>query len=284
MARVSDGRQSNLSARLGRVKAGNTMSLEAEKQPSPPLEKPRQDPPVALAVVDPSTGSDSIQAFSSQQNFEAAQRMAHALSKSSLVPKEYQGNLPNCLIALELAGRVGVSVFAAMQNLDIIHGRPSWRSSFLVACVNSTGRFSPLRFRFQGVEGTDDWGCRAYATDSTGEECVGTLITIGLAKAEGWYGKNGSKWRTMPEQMLRYRAAAFWSRVYAPEVSLGMHTSDELGDIESREMPGNVKPGNPMDLEARVLSESPAPESPAATPPSEPENAAPMREPGEDDV
>jgi hypothetical protein len=52
----------------------------------------------------------------------------------------------------------------------------------------------------------------------------------GLAKAEGWSAKNGSKWKTMPEQMIMYRAAAFWGRVYAPEKMLGMHTGDELED------------------------------------------------------
>ena len=98
--------------------------------------------------------------------------MAKALSSSSLVPEAYRNNLPNVLIAMELAGRIGVSVFAAMQNLDIIHGRPSWRATFLIATVNASGRFSPLRFRFQGTEGKDDWGCRCYAVDrETKEEC-----------------------------------------------------------------------------------------------------------------
>ena len=194
----------------------------------------------------------TIQAFSSQANFEAAQRMAKALASSTLVPKEYQGNVPNCLIAMELAGRVGVSVFAAMQNLDIIHGRPSWRATFLVATVNSCGRFSPLRFRFEGKEGTDSWGCRAYATDKdTGEECVGSLITMSLAKAEGWSQKSGSKWKTMPEQMLMYRAASFWARIYAPEISLGMMTEHEAQDIgPSRVVSETVEPS---ELEKQLL-------------------------------
>ncbi|MEE8551420.1 MAG: hypothetical protein V3T08_09235 [Gemmatimonadota bacterium] len=177
----------------------------------------------------------AIGAFASEANFEAAQRMAIALTKSSLVPKEYQGNVPNCLIAMELANRTGASVFMVMQNLDIIHGRPAWRSQFLIATVNASGRFSPLRFRFEGTEGEDDWGCRAVAVDKeAGEECVGALITIGLAKAEGWHGKSGSKWKTMPEQMLMYRAGGFWTRVYCPEIGLGMYTADEVEDIGPR--------------------------------------------------
>ena len=174
----------------------------------------------------------AIGAFASESNFEAAQRMGMALTKSSLVPKEYQDNLPNCLIAMELANRTGASVFMVMQNLDIIHGRPAWRSQFLIATVNASGRFSPLRFQFEGTEGSDDWGCRAVAVDKDGgDECVGALITIALAKAEGWYEKGGSKWKTMPEQMLMYRAGGFWTRVYCPEIGLGMYTADEVEDI-----------------------------------------------------
>ena len=180
----------------------------------------------ALAQVD----GGSMSAFDgSDESFATAQRKAKAISQSSLVPKEYQNSIANCLIAMELAHRTGASVLSVIQNLDIIHGRPSWRSTFLIGAVNASGRFSPLRFRFVGEEGTDEWGCRAMAKDlRDGEELVGTLVTIGIAKTEGWFSKSGSKWKTIPEQMLRYRAAAWWSRVYAPEISLGMHSSDEV--------------------------------------------------------
>lgn len=181
----------------------------------------------ALAPV----AKGSIDAFASEDNFTAAQRMAKGLSSSSLVPEAYRNNIPNVLIAMELATRVGASVFAVMQNLDIIHGRPGWRATFIIATINASGRFTPLRFRWEGKVGSDAWGCRAVAKDrEDGEECVGTLITMALAKAEGWSSKNGSKWKTMPEQMLMYRAASFWGRVYAPEKMLGMHTGDELED------------------------------------------------------
>lgn len=188
----------------------------------------------AALVKQAQTDGGSIDVFASQLNFENAQRMARALSSSSLVPESYRGDrsIPNVLIAMELAARIGASVFAVMQNIDIIHGRPSWRATFLIATVNASGRFTPIRFKWQGKEGSETWGCRAVAKDrETGEECIGALITLGLAKAEGWSTKNGSKWRSMPEQMLMYRAAAFWARIYAPELSLGMHTSEEVRDV-----------------------------------------------------
>jgi|HubBroStandDraft_1064217.scaffolds.fasta_scaffold78605_1 hypothetical protein len=160
-------------------------------------------------------------------------RAASAFSKSSLLPTSYQGEagIPNVLIAMEIAERIGCSIFMVAQNLDIIHNRPSWRSTFLIGTVNASKRFTPLRFRWSGKEGTDDWGCRAVAKDNAdGEECIGALITIRLSKAEGWYQRNGSKWQTIPEQMLMYRAAAFWVRIYSPELALGIRTTEESED------------------------------------------------------
>jgi len=179
------------------------------------------------------TTQQPLSAFSSENAFVSVQRMAKALASSTLVPDAYRGesNLGNCIIALELSQRIGASVMAVMQSMVPIHGKPTWSAAFLIATVNSCGRFSPMRFRWVGKENTDEWGCRAYAVEREGNlELVGALVTIAMAKAEGWYTKNGSKWKTMPEQMLQYRAAAFWTRAYAPEIALGMHTAEEIAD------------------------------------------------------
>jgi hypothetical protein len=208
---------------------------------TPPVQV--QTNPAPLAV----TEGAAISAFASQGNFDAALRMAKLLAATTMLPAQYQNNLPNCMIAIEMASRIGASVMAVCQNLDIIHGRPGWRSTFLIATVNASHKFTPLRYRWQGNEGEDTWGCRAVARDKeTNEECVGALITIALAKAEKWYDRQGSKWKTIPEQMLLYRAAAFWSRVYCPELSLGMQTADEVIDTTGMSIPDGSAwvPGN----------------------------------------
>lgn len=185
-------------------------------------------------------GAESVpqtSAFSGREAFATAQRVAQALASSSIVPKEYQGDVANVMVAMEYAHRIGASVLSVMQNLDVIHGRPALRATFLIATVNASGRFTPIRFRWEGTEGKDDWGCRAVATDrESGEECIGPLVNIALAKGEGWVQKSGSKWKTLPELMLMYRSAAFWARVYAPEISLGMHTTDEMEEATGRAM------------------------------------------------
>lgn len=220
----------------------------------------------ALATVpDATENGRAISAFASGEAFTTAQRMAKALASSSLMPAAYQNNIPNTLIAIELASRIGCSVLMVAQNLDIIHGRPSWRATFLIATVNACGRFTPIRFRWQGEEGTDSWGCRAIAKDrATGDECLGSLITVGLAKREGWATKNGSKWQTMPEQMLCYRAASFWARIYAPELSLGMQTSDEVIDtygevVSDKTLPAQMAPGSAASLEQALRNREAAP-------------------------
>jgi hypothetical protein len=141
-----------------------------------------------------------------------------------------------------MASRIGATPLAVMQNLHVINGNPGWAAKFLVATVNTSRRFSPIRYRFVGTEGQDDWGCRAVARDEHGEELVGPLVTIKMAKLEGWYDKTGSKWLTMPEVMLMYRSASFWVKVYAPEMSLGMQTAEELDDMA---------PG-PMDVSTKL--------------------------------
>lgn len=169
--------------------------------------------------------------FMNIQAFEAAQRMIRPLSESDLVPVTFQKRPANCLIALETAQRIGASPMMVMQNLYIVHGKPAWSSTFLIACINASRKFTPLRYRMTGEKGTDGYGCIAWAIDRDGEKLESPEVTIGMAKAEGWYGKTGSKWKTMPELMLRYRAATFFARTYVPELTMGIQTQDEIIDI-----------------------------------------------------
>lgn len=169
--------------------------------------------------------------FDTVGGFDLIQRTAKLFASSNIVPTQFQGNLPNCVIAVDMALRMGANPLMVCQNLYIVHGRPAWSAQFLIATMNQCGRFSAIRYEFQGKQGTDEWGCKAVATElATKEKLEGPLITIGLAKKEGWYGKNGSKWQTMPELMLRYRAASWFVRAYAPEIAMGLQTAEEVKD------------------------------------------------------
>jgi hypothetical protein len=162
--------------------------------------------------------------------FDHAQRIAKVLADSTLVPETYRGKVSNCLIALEMSNRINASPLMVMQNLHVIQGRPSWSSPFIIATINTCGRFTKLNFRKSG-EG-DEYGYEAYAKDKkSGEELVGPKVTWKMVKDEGWLAKGGSKWKTMPELMFQYRSAAFFGRLHAPDILMGMHTVEESMDI-----------------------------------------------------
>lgn len=167
----------------------------------------------------------------SVNGFEHAQRVAKMLSSSGLIPKDYQGNIQNTMIALEMANRIGTSPLMVMQNLYVVMGKPSWSGPFIIAAINSCGRFSPLRFVKSG-EG-EQYGYEATATDRDKNVLVGPKVTWEMVKGEGWYGKPGSKWKTLPELMFQYRAAAFFGRLYAPDILMGMQSAEEVYDVHN---------------------------------------------------
>lgn len=178
------------------------------------------------------------------RQFEATQRIARMYAISNFIPDSYKYRngqpldpnvvVANCTIAIEMATRMGANPLMVMQNLYIVHGQPSFSSKFLIACINASKRFSPLRYEFRGEEGTDEYACRVVAYETSDvkhkEPLAGDWINLRMAKAEGWANKKGSKWLTMPTQMLRYRAAAFWQRSYCPEISMGLITTEEVND------------------------------------------------------
>lgn len=192
-----------------------------------------------------------------KMRFELAQRQAQALSASRIVPENFRNNVADCMIAAELAHRMGINVIQVMQSLHVVNGKPGWASQFLIARVNTCGKFSRMTFAMRG-EG-DGRACQASAKENaTAADLVGPVVTVAMAKAEGWATKNGSKWANMADLMLRYRAAAFWCRTFAPELAMGMHTVDELDDLGDPEQ-------NAADARiGRVLEAMTMPARPAA--------------------
>src|SRR5665648_819403 len=178
--------------------------------------------------------------FSNSISFEYTQSADSLLSKSTIVPKDYQNNIPNCVIALNMASRNGPDHFMVMRYLYIVYDRSGWSSQFLISTFNTSGKFSEISYEWVGEKGTDEFGCKAWALEkSTGELLEGSTVTIDISKKEGWYAKNGSKWPTMSEQMLMYRAASWFIRAYAPEMAMGMHTVEEIRDIGVTEVTKN---------------------------------------------
>lgn len=218
------------------------------------------------------TGQLVTMGFGSLQGFEFMQRTAKMFSHSSMVPTAYRATievgygdnkqqvenpsaLPNCIIALNMSQRMNADPLMIMQNLHVIEGRPSWSSQFIIAAINSCGRYSPLRFEIKHGEEIDashttfEWvdrkkvakttktrvknmTCVAWAIElATNTRLESPMVSMEMAVNEGWYGKNGSKWQSMPDLMLRYRSAAFFGRIYAPELLMGLPSNEESQDV-----------------------------------------------------
>lgn len=184
------------------------------------------------AAIEIHSSSSAVLGVGDKDRFEHIQRVAKMFSESQLVPTVFQKNVPNVVIALEMSQRIGASPLMIMQNLNIIHGKPSFGASFMIATINACGRFTPLRFTYVGTPHSPDWGCFAHAkAKADSAECKGVTVTMAIAEKEGWVKKNGSKWQTMPELMLSYRAATWWTRMFAPELLMGFPTEDEALDV-----------------------------------------------------
>lgn len=194
---------------------------------------------------------DLTNPFGSIQAFEAAQRIGQMLSVSVFTPDAFKNKVGDCVIALEMANRMRLPVPMVMQNMYIVYGKPSWSSQFIIGRFNMTGKYTDIQYE-TNVDTEPDrskWYCVAKSTViATGEEIRGAKVTWAMAEAEGWTKKNGSKWNTIPEQMLRYRAASFLISTHAPQIKLGIALQEDIEDGMSQ---------NTIDIPTEEVTEQP---------------------------
>lgn len=165
--------------------------------------------------------------FATPHSFDFAVRSAEVFAKSTIVPKDFQNNLANCIIAMDMSCRLGVNPLMVMQELYIVYNRPAWSSKFLISMINSSGKYA-THIDYELTGSGDKMACFAFVIDKNGNTIKGPLITMAMAKAEGWVDKSGSKWKTMPEVMIRYRAASFFARLHCGDLTMGFYTDDEV--------------------------------------------------------
>lgn len=231
---------------------------------------------------------NAIVCMDTVSGFNALMKQASLLAGSDIIPLAFQKKPSNVLIACNMANRMHADPLSIMQNLQVIHGNPTFSAKFLIGTFNTCGRFSSIKYEFFGEKGSDEWGCRACSTEySTKEKIVGPDVTISMAKKEGWYSKKDkhgnecSKWQTMPQLMLQYRAATFLIRTTAPEISLGL-TTEEVIDLKPAE-DGTYAVQAEANVVNRKLNEAPihhvdmqAPKQKVKTPEPVASNAAPF--------
>lgn len=184
------------------------------------------------AITVPSMQPTAVTMWNDTKLFETSQRMAKLLVSSDVIPQSYKGKIADCVIAIDMANRMGVSPLVIMQNSQIVSGNFSWKGTACKAMIDGCGKYKESHYVEVGERNSDSWGYYLSATDKHGNTIVGPTVDIAMAKAEGWYNRNGSKWRTMPELMLKYRAAAFFFRTECASLAMGFLTTEEQEDIK----------------------------------------------------
>ena len=195
----------------------------------------------ALAVKEPTQNPNAVTMWNDAKLYNQSLAMAQTLSKSEIIPQSYKGKPADCLIAIDIANRLGLSPAIVMQNSQIVRGKFSWSGSACKAMIDGCGRYQKTRYVYVGEEGKDSYGCYLEAIDNDGEIIKGVPVTIAMAKKEGWYNKDGSKWLSLPDLMLKYRAAAFFMRTECASIAMGFLTTEEVEDIYGKQTIDNQK-------------------------------------------
>lgn len=194
--------------------------------------------PQGVKPMQPVSDTSSFANLLDSGRFNHIWRVSQVFASSGLVPKQFANNPAGCFVGIQMAVRLNVDPFMFLQNIYMSpDGKPALFGQMAIALINTSGRLEePLDLIVDG-EG-DKRGCTAIGTLKGGVKRE-LRVDIATAKAEGWFKRN-PKWQNMPDQMLRYRAGAWWGRAFCPEALMGMQTAEELADVEMERQSGGT--------------------------------------------
>jgi len=176
-------------------------------------------------------GKVDLSNYFDKGKFDQIHNVAKMFAQARLIPKHYQGSVPDCVIAISRASNMGLDPIQFMEKTYVVGGKIGLESQLCVALTNKSGIFKDvIDFKFSGKD--DALTCTAFAfTAATGIKCE-AKCSVQNAKDMGWWGRNGSPWPKQTGQMLRYRSATRLIKTYCPEVLMGLDSVDELRDYE----------------------------------------------------
>lgn len=180
--------------------------------------------------------------------FEHMCRVGKMLALSPLFPQHLRGGsieqgTANAVLVLNMANRLNEDPLSVAQNIYFVGGRPGWNTTYMIAKANQHGVFrDPIDWDIKGKG--DTLSATAVGILSGTGKRVQVTCDMEMAKKEGW--TKNSKYQSIPEQMLRYRSAAFLIRLYCPEVMIGVPSAIEI-ELEARDV---TPTGGPVVVEA----------------------------------
>ena len=166
------------------------------------------------------------------------ERIASVMASSKFaVPKHLQGNTGDCLAIIMQSAQWQMDPFAVAQKTHQINGVLGYEAQLVNAVITNrapiTGR---LNFEWYGdwakINGKEDksWdkGIKVWATlkgETSPREIDISMGQVGSVR-------NSPLWVSDPRQQLAYLAIKRWSRLYTPDVILGVYTPDEIAERE----------------------------------------------------
>ena len=177
-------------------------------------------------------------------------KLAQFMSTSEIIPTIFRNKPANVFIAMQLAQRMNVPAMEIMQNLYIVHGNPTFKTSYLIARANESGIFSePIQYEIQGEIGNETITAYSYLSCSSAR--ISAQVSMEMARKEGW--TKNDKYKSMNVQMLCFRAAAFLLRRYAPQISLGFLSKEEIEDTTERQASAREKMNHKIAEISKIL-------------------------------
>jgi len=205
-----------------------------------------------------------------------AMQFSDVLSKSIMVPREYQGKPANVLVAVQWGMELGLAPMQALQNIAVINGKPSIYGDALLAMVRADHRCRGVKEYLDGETAV----CLITRSHNAGEvEEIERKFSVDDAKRAGLWGKQGP-WKQYPQRMLQMRARSLAIRDGFPDVIKGLISVEEAQDMPAPMKPVQPQPApsGPTIAERAMAAIEPPQEAVEATP--EPVEGFALRIPG----
>ena len=168
------------------------------------------------------------------QNVTEAMQMAEMLSKSQMIPKNYQNKPQDTLVAMMMGSELGLHPIQALQNIAVINGKPSIYGDAMLALVQNHSAFGGIQESFD--EAAQVATCIVWR--KSGEKHTVTFSQAD-AKQAGLWGKPGP-WTQYPKRMMTFRARGFALRDQFADALAGLISREEAEDMPERDM-GNAQ-------------------------------------------
>lgn len=186
-----------------------------------------------------STELTTIDTVQTMPSLSERLRYAEALSQAGLLPGAYRGRSANVLVAIETGYMLGIAPMAALHNIHLIEGKPTYSAALMAALVRKAGH--RLRVRL-----VDDHTAEAELIRSDDPEWpYRARWTTQRARNAGLLGKD--VWKRYRENMLKNRAISEVIRDGAQDVFLGpVYVPEELGATVDAD-------GDPVSIEVESV-------------------------------